>query len=88
MMTARIKKVEVYGVEVPLVGAGFKNAYITKTKQRSAVVRITDEHGQIGLGNIDHLLAIQSRRLNSLWKLLRMSWHLPHWAKTPRISIF
>jgi len=53
MMTARIKKVEVYGVEVPLVGAGFKNAYITKTKQRSAVVRITDEHGQIGLGNID-----------------------------------
>jgi len=53
MMTARIKKVEVYGVEVPLVGAGFKNAYITKTKQRSAVVRITDELGQIGLGNID-----------------------------------
>jgi L-Ala-D/L-Glu epimerase len=38
---------------VPLVGAGFKNAYITKTKQRSAVVRITDESGQVGLGNID-----------------------------------
>ena len=53
MMAARIKKVEVYGVEVPLVGAGFKNAYITKTKQRSAVVRITDESGQVGLGNID-----------------------------------
>jgi L-Ala-D/L-Glu epimerase len=52
-MAARIKKVEVFGVEVPLVGAGFKNAYITKTKQRSAVVRITDEDGQVGLGNID-----------------------------------
>lgn len=52
-MSARIAKVEVFGVEVPLVGAGFKNAYITKTKQRSAVVRITDEDGQIGLGNID-----------------------------------
>ena len=41
-MTNRIQKIEVFGVEVPLVGAGFKNAYITKTKQRSAVVRITD----------------------------------------------
>jgi L-alanine-DL-glutamate epimerase-like enolase superfamily enzyme len=52
-MSARIARVEVFGVEVPLVGAGFKNAYITKTKQRSAVVRVTDEDGQIGLGNID-----------------------------------
>jgi L-alanine-DL-glutamate epimerase-like enolase superfamily enzyme len=52
-MGNRIQKVEVFGVEVPLVGAGFKNAYITKTKQRSAVVRITDQDGQVGLGNID-----------------------------------
>ena len=52
-MTNRIVKVEVFGVEVPLVGEGFKNAYITKTKQRSAVVRITDQDGQVGLGNID-----------------------------------
>lgn len=52
-MSAPIAQVEVFGVEVPLVGAGFKNAYITKTRQRSAVVRITDEDGQIGLGNID-----------------------------------
>jgi L-alanine-DL-glutamate epimerase-like enolase superfamily enzyme len=52
-MVNRIQKVEVFGVEVPLVGAGFKNAYITKTKQRSAVVRITDQDGQVGLGNID-----------------------------------
>ena len=52
-MSKRIAKVEVFGVEVPLLGAGFKNAYITKTKQRSAVVRVTDEDGQVGLGNID-----------------------------------
>ena len=52
-MSQRIVKVEVFGVEVPLVGAGFKNAYITKTKQRSAVVRVTAEDGQVGLGNID-----------------------------------
>ncbi len=52
-MGNRIQKIEVFGVEVPLVGAGFKNAYITKTKQRSAVVRITDQDGQVGLGNID-----------------------------------
>jgi len=36
-----IKRVEVFGVAVPLVGAGFKNAYLTKTVQKSAVVRVT-----------------------------------------------
>jgi muconate cycloisomerase len=49
----RIAAVEVFGVEVPLVGAGFKNAYITKKKQRSALVRLTAEDGTVGLGNID-----------------------------------
>ena len=49
----RIAKVEVFGVEVPLVGAGFKNAYITKKKQRSALVRLTAADGAVGLGNID-----------------------------------
>src|SRR5579862_7877171 len=48
-----IKKVEVYGVAVPLVGPGFKNAYITKTTQKSAVVRLTAADGSVGLGNID-----------------------------------
>lgn len=52
-MVCRIARIEVFGVEVPLAGAGFKNAYITKTKQRSAVVRVTDESGLVGLGNID-----------------------------------
>ena len=42
-----------FGVAVPLVGPGFRNAYITKTVQKSAIVRITAEDGSVGLGNID-----------------------------------
>lgn len=52
-MKSTISKVEVFGVAVPLVGGGFKNAYVTKTVQKSAVIRITDQDGRIGLGNID-----------------------------------
>ena len=48
-----IASIEIFGVEVPLVGAGFKNAYITKKKQRSALVRLTASDGSVGLGNID-----------------------------------
>jgi muconate cycloisomerase len=48
-----IERVEVFGVAVPLVGGGFKNAYVTKTVQKSAVVRVTATGGAIGLGNID-----------------------------------
>ncbi len=48
-----IERVEVFGVAVPLVGGGFKNAYATKTVQKSAVVRVTATGGAVGLGNID-----------------------------------
>ena len=48
-----IHRVEIFGVAVPLVGPGFRNAYITKTVQKSAIVRITAEDGSVGLGNID-----------------------------------
>ena len=48
-----IKNIEVFGVAVPLVGPGFKNAYITKTTQKSALVRLTAADGTVGLGNID-----------------------------------
>src|SRR3989449_10614576 len=48
-----IERVEVFGVAVPLAGGGFKNAYVTKTVQKSAVVRVTAAGGAVGLGNID-----------------------------------
>ena len=48
-----IARVEVFGVAVPLVGPGFKNAYITKKAQKSAVVRLSADDGSVGLGNID-----------------------------------
>lgn len=48
-----IRRVEVFGVAVPLIGPGFRNAYITKTVQKSALVRLIADDGTIGLGNID-----------------------------------
>ena len=50
---ASIQRVEIFGVAIPLVGPGFKNAYLTKKAQKSALVRITASDGSIGLGNID-----------------------------------
>jgi len=48
----KIERVEVFGVAVPLVGE-FKNAYLSKTVVKSALVRITATGGAVGLGNID-----------------------------------
>ncbi len=48
----KIERVEVFGVAVPLVGE-YKNAYLAKTVQKSAIVRITASGGVVGLGNID-----------------------------------
>ncbi len=48
----KIEKVEVFGVAVPLVGE-YKNAYVSKAVQKSAIVRITASGGVCGLGNID-----------------------------------
>lgn len=48
----KIEKVEVFGVAVPLVGE-FKNAYLSKSVVKSAVVRITAAGGAYGYGNID-----------------------------------
>lgn len=52
-MAERIARVEIFGVAVPLVGGGFRNAYLTKTVQKSAIVRLTAASGATGLGNID-----------------------------------
>jgi L-alanine-DL-glutamate epimerase-like enolase superfamily enzyme len=48
----KIEKAEVFGVAVPLVGE-YKNAYQSKSVQKSAIVRITASDGSVGLGNID-----------------------------------
>ncbi|HEX9685550.1 MAG TPA: hypothetical protein VGA25_06850, partial [Burkholderiales bacterium] len=48
----KIERVEVFGVAVPLIGE-YKNAYLTKSVQRSVIVRITASGGVTGLGNID-----------------------------------
>jgi len=37
---------------MPLVGGGFKNAYLTKTAQKSAIVRVTAAGGAVGLGYV------------------------------------
>jgi muconate cycloisomerase len=52
-MRLTVDRVEVHGVAVPLVGGGFRNAYATKTVQKSAVVKLTAADGTVGLGNID-----------------------------------
>jgi L-Ala-D/L-Glu epimerase len=51
-MKLNIERVEVFGVAVPLIGE-YKNAYRSKSIQKSAVVRITAGGGAVGLGNID-----------------------------------
>lgn len=48
----KIERVEVFGVAVPLIGE-YKNAYKSKSIQKSAVVRITATGGAVGVGNID-----------------------------------
>jgi L-alanine-DL-glutamate epimerase-like enolase superfamily enzyme len=48
----KIERVEVFGVAVPLIGE-YKNAYRSKSIQKSAIVRITASGGAVGLGNID-----------------------------------
>jgi L-alanine-DL-glutamate epimerase-like enolase superfamily enzyme len=51
-VTLRVDRVEVFGVAVPLVGE-FKNAYLSKSVVKSAVVRVTASDGSFGYGNID-----------------------------------
>ncbi len=51
-MNIKIERVEVFGIAMPLVGE-YKNAYMSKSVVKSAVVRITATGGAIGYGNID-----------------------------------
>ncbi|HZN25908.1 MAG TPA: mandelate racemase/muconate lactonizing enzyme family protein [Burkholderiales bacterium] len=51
-MNLRIERFEVFGVAMPLVGE-YKNAYLSKTVVKSAVVRITATGGATGCGSIE-----------------------------------
>ena len=51
-MNLKIERVEVFGVAMPLV-MEFKNAYLSKSVVKSAIVRITATGGAVGYGNID-----------------------------------
>src|SRR6187402_1932709 len=65
----KIERVEVFGVAVPLVGE-YKNAYKSKSIQRSALVRITASGGAVGLGNIDPSPGYSMETIEeSLWVL-------------------
>jgi muconate cycloisomerase len=68
-MNLKIEKVEIVGVAVPLVGE-YKNAYKSKSIQKSAVVRITATGGAVGLGNIDPSPGYSMETIeDSLWVL-------------------
>jgi muconate cycloisomerase len=45
----KIERVEVFGVAVPLVGE-YKNAYLARSVQKSAILRVTATGGVTGLG--------------------------------------
>ncbi|MDH3380007.1 MAG: hypothetical protein OEQ39_24060 [Gammaproteobacteria bacterium] len=55
-MNIRIKCVEVFGVQVPLVSA-FESAKGFKTAQKSAIVRITANDGALGIGSVEPILS-------------------------------
>ncbi|KPK19470.1 MAG: hypothetical protein AMJ67_05030 [Betaproteobacteria bacterium SG8_41] len=66
----KIERVEVFGVAVPLVGE-YKNAYLSKTVQKSAVVRITATGGVVGLGNIDPTPGYSKEQVSGHLEVLR-----------------
>lgn len=51
-MNVKIERVEVFGVAMPLVGE-YKNAYLSKSLVKAAVVRITATGGLTGCGSIE-----------------------------------
>jgi L-Ala-D/L-Glu epimerase len=51
-MNTKIERVEVFGIAMPLVGE-FKNAYLSKSLVKGAVVRVTASGGLTGCGSIE-----------------------------------
>ncbi len=67
----KIERVEVFGVAVPLIGE-YKNAYRSKTIQKSALVRITASGGAVGLGNIDPSPGYSKESIDDSLRVLEM----------------
>jgi L-alanine-DL-glutamate epimerase-like enolase superfamily enzyme len=68
-MNLTIERVEVFGVAMPLVGE-YKNAYLSKSMVKSAVVRITATGGAIGVGNIDPTPGYSKESIEASLKML------------------
>lgn len=68
-MNLKIERVEVFGVAMPLVGE-YKNAYLSKSIVKSAVVRITATGGAVGYGNIDPTPGYSKESIEDSLKML------------------
>ncbi len=66
-----IERVETFGVAVPLIGEGFRNAYTTKKVQKSVIVRLTAANGAVGLGNIDPSPGYSEETVDDSLKVIR-----------------
>ena len=51
-MNLKIERVEIFGIAMPLVGE-YKNAYLSKSVVKAAVVRVTASGGIVGCGSIE-----------------------------------
>ncbi len=69
-MNLKIERVEVFGVAMPLV-TEFKNAYLSKSVVKSAVVRITATGGAVGYGNIDPTPGYSKESIEDSLEMLR-----------------
>lgn len=69
-MNLRIERVEVFGVAMPLV-MEFKNAYLSKSVVKSAIVRVTATGGAVGYGNIDPTPGYSKESIEDSLKMIR-----------------
>jgi muconate cycloisomerase len=69
-MPLKIERIEVFGVAVPLIGE-YATSYQSESSQKSAVVRVTDEDGRIGLGNVDPVLGYSVESIEDTLRALQ-----------------
>lgn len=70
-MNLKIERVEVFAIAMPLVGE-YKNAYLSKTMVKSAVVRITATGGATGCGSIEPTPGYSKESIEASLEVLRM----------------